>query len=154
MAPPPNLLSYLSIACWVTLLCVFSSPVSGYSLVTNADSSNFFSLVNFFTSLSNSDGIRDYTNGFVSYLDESHAFSSGLAKIVNGKIRLSADNTKVLNSNLEVQDSQYGRDSVRVESKFAFDKGLLMLDFTHMPPADCGVWPAFWTNNNVSRFLP
>ena len=141
MAPPPNLLSYLSIACWVTLLCVFSYPVSAYSLV------------NFFTSLSNSEGVRDYTNGFVNYLDDNHAFSSGLAKIINDKIRLSADNTKVLNSNLEVQDSQYSRDSVRVESKFTFDNGLLMLDFTHMPPADCGVWPSFWTINNV-KFSP
>mmetsp|Transcript_25085 Transcript_25085/g.52149 ORF Transcript_25085/g.52149 Transcript_25085/m.52149 type:complete len:563 (-) Transcript_25085:168-1856(-) len=35
------------------------------------------------------------------------------------------------------------RDSIRLEGKRFFDRGLFILDVRHMP-AGCGVWPAFW----------
>ncbi|OAA59155.1 glycoside hydrolase family 16 protein [Niveomyces insectorum RCEF 264] len=40
-----------------------------------------------------------------------------------------------------------GRDSIRLESKRVFNRGLLIGDFAHMPGNQCGVWPAFWTYN-------
>jgi hypothetical protein len=140
----------LTFTYWLAYLFCSPATVAGYSLVTSADSSNFFTLMNFVPSFANSDGIRDYTNGFVNYLTESVAFSTSLATTENGKVRLAVDNTTVLDQNLPVDGRNYGRDSVQVESRFTFDKGLLILDFTHMPPAVCGVWSAFWTINNVS----
>ena len=35
-----------------------------------------------------------------------------------------------------------GRPSVRLESKEAYTHGLFIADFAHMPPGQCGVWPA------------
>lgn len=35
-----------------------------------------------------------------------------------------------------------GRPSLRLESKEAFNHGLWIADFAHMPPSQCGVWPA------------
>lgn len=118
--------------------------------MANADSSNFFSVMNFVPSFADSDGIRDYTNGFVNYLTEGAAFSTGCATIENDQVRLAVDSTTILDQNLPVDDPNYGRNSVQLESSFTFDNGLLILDFTHMPPAVCGVWSAFWTINNVS----
>ncbi|KAF7543567.1 hypothetical protein G7Z17_g10641 [Cylindrodendrum hubeiense] len=33
---------------------------------------------------------------------------------------------------------------LRLESKESFERGLFIADFLHMPPSQCGVWPAFW----------
>ena len=35
------------------------------------------------------------------------------------------------------------RESVRLEGKRRFDRGLFILDVEHMP-SGCGVWPAWW----------
>ena len=35
------------------------------------------------------------------------------------------------------------RDSVRLEGKTRYDRGLFILDLRHLPTG-CGVWPAFW----------
>ena len=43
-----------------------------------------------------------------------------------------------------VQPGSRGRDSVRLESKAKYTKGLFILDLNHMPTG-CGTWPAFWT---------
>lgn len=38
-----------------------------------------------------------------------------------------------------------GRPSIRLESKEAYNHGLFIADFLHMPPSQCGLWPAFWS---------
>lgn len=35
-----------------------------------------------------------------------------------------------------------GRPSIRIESKESYNHGLFIADFAHMPPSDCGLWPA------------
>lgn len=40
------------------------------------------------------------------------------------------------------------RESIRLEGKRAFDRGLFIIDLRHMP-AGCGVWPAFWLTNEA-----
>lgn len=37
------------------------------------------------------------------------------------------------------------RNSVRIQSQFSFNGGLVIMDSVHMPTG-CGTWPAFWTN--------
>lgn len=38
-----------------------------------------------------------------------------------------------------------GRESVRLEGKKEYNKGLFVLDIKHMPGGICGTWPAFWS---------
>lgn len=38
--------------------------------------------------------------------------------------------------------SGLGRASVRVESVASYGEGLIVGDFTHLPPPQCGIWPA------------
>lgn len=38
-----------------------------------------------------------------------------------------------------------GRASTRVSSNKTYTRGLFIADIEHMPGAECGVWPAFWT---------
>jgi hypothetical protein len=52
------------------------------------------------------------------------------------KVRLGADSTNKYDS--------IGRKSVRLQSWGYFDNGLLVADFSHVPEAGCGMWPAFW----------
>jgi hypothetical protein len=57
---------------------------------------------------------------------------------------------------IETQKTDKGpRDSVRLEGKRQFNRGLFILDVRHMP-AGCGTWPAFWLvdelNWPVSKF--
>lgn len=45
----------------------------------------------------------------------------------------------------ETRNPASGRDSIRVESKKTYTKGLFIADIKHMPGSICGSWPAFWT---------
>lgn len=49
---------------------------------------------------------------------------------------MSVDNTSIIPLTLT------GRKSIWLESKDAFQHGLLIGDFEHMPGSDCGIWPA------------
>jgi hypothetical protein len=40
-----------------------------------------------------------------------------------------------------------GRSSVRLTSNDVYTEVLIIGDFTHVPAAICGTWPAFWTAN-------
>ncbi|OCL08148.1 glycoside hydrolase family 16 protein [Glonium stellatum] len=111
---------------------------ASYVLSKTYDQTNFF----------DSFAFRDFpdpTKGFVTYVDKATALSAGLAKIVNGKVYLGADNTTVLSP------QGPGRRSVRLESIDTFNNGLLVGDFDHMPGNACGIWPSFWTLNNAAK---
>lgn len=41
------------------------------------------------------------------------------------------------------------RESIRLEGKTRFDRGLFILDMDHMPTG-CGVWPAFWLTDEAN----
>jgi beta-glucanase (GH16 family) len=41
---------------------------------------------------------------------------------------------------------------VRLESKLKYTKGMFVADLFHMPEEACGVWPAFWTVNQVDSY--
>lgn len=50
-----------------------------------------------------------------------------------------------LNSTEDKYDpGSYGRKSVRLQSWDAFNHGLFVANFTHLPTPTCGAWPAFW----------
>ncbi|KAK7420855.1 hypothetical protein QQZ08_010184 [Neonectria magnoliae] len=81
----------------------------------------------------------DPTNGFVSYQNKEDAFAKSLYSVdpVTNVVRLGVDSTNKYALN-------EGRPSLRLESRESFNRGLFIADFLHMPPSQCGVWPAFW----------
>ncbi|EPQ60799.1 hypothetical protein GLOTRDRAFT_68755 [Gloeophyllum trabeum ATCC 11539] len=80
----------------------------------------------------------DPTHGTVTYVNQSTAFSSGLAYVTDdNKVIMKGDNTTWL------PEGAY-RNSVRVSSYTQYNTGLFILDVDRAPWG-CGVWPAFWT---------
>ncbi|KAG5935278.1 hypothetical protein E4U59_005693 [Claviceps monticola] len=82
----------------------------------------------------------DPSHGFVSYQSRPNAEARGLYSVdeSTGVVRLGVDHTNVL-------PLSGGRPSIRLESKEAYTHGLFVADFLHMPPSQCGLWPAFWS---------
>ncbi|KAG6068455.1 hypothetical protein E4U32_000608 [Claviceps aff. humidiphila group G2b] len=82
----------------------------------------------------------DPSHGFVSYQSRPNAEGRGLYSVdeSTGVVRLGVDHTNVL-------PLTGGRPSIRLESKEAYNHGLFVADFLHMPPSQCGLWPAFWS---------
>lgn len=94
---------------------------------------DFFEYFNFYTG-------ADPTNGWVNYLDQHSAESSGLVKVTEkGTVYIGVDHQKTLSP------SDKGRDSVRVGTHKYYGQSLVIADIAHMPGNACGSWPAFWT---------
>ena len=66
----------------------------------------------------------DPTNGYVNYVNQSYANATGLINTSDTSIYMSADSTNVAN--------EYGRKSVRVETKATFNGGLFILSLNHI----------------------
>ncbi|PHH84669.1 hypothetical protein CDD83_1579 [Cordyceps sp. RAO-2017] len=103
-----------------------------YSLAASYTGASFLSAFNWF------DGV-DPSNGFVAYQGRSGALAKGLFSVDEGTgvVRLGVDHKHTYRPD-------EGRPSIRLESKDTFDHGLFIADFLHMPPSQCGLWPAFW----------
>ncbi|OAA32150.1 glycoside hydrolase family 16 protein [Moelleriella libera RCEF 2490] len=82
----------------------------------------------------------DPSHGSVSYQSRPNAEAKGLFSVdeTTGVVRLGVDSTNKYSLG-------EGRPSIRLESKAAFNQGLFIADFLHMPPSQCGLWPAFWS---------
>jgi hypothetical protein len=83
--------------------------------------------------------ISDPTNGFVNYLTQSQAQSLGLYQVINNRVFIGVDNTTILDPYGGV-----GRNSVRLMSNNAYNHGLVIADFQHIPGSCCGSWPALY----------
>ncbi|EON97590.1 putative endo- -beta- protein [Phaeoacremonium minimum UCRPA7] len=84
----------------------------------------------------------DPSSGFVAYQSREAAYEQGLYSVdpVSDVVTLRVDTT-----NTYATDGSDGyRPSIRIESKEAFNHGLIIGDFAHMPGSVCGSWPAFW----------
>lgn len=104
-----------------------------YSLDCNFSGTTFFDNFNFWTA-------GDPTYGFVHYVDQATAEAYGMINVAEHPAEWRADATQVLDP-----DSALGRLSIRLTSIQSWTHGLFILDLVHMPPNQCGVWPAFWT---------
>ena len=112
------------------LLFFIRSTIAGYVLEDDYTPSNFFNMFSFWTS-------GDPTHGFVDYVSEATAQSSGLISTTSNGIYMGVDHTNM---------APNGRASVRLTSNKAYNAGsLVILDLQHMPGGICGTWPAFWT---------
>lgn len=113
-----------------SIFCAAGLANAAYTLEDSYDTSNFFKEFSFFSA-------PDPTQGFVKYLDAVPANQSGLAGYSNNAIYMGVDHTTM--------NPTAGRESIRVSSNKAYNKGLIIADITHMPDSTCGSWPAFWT---------
>ena len=79
----------------------------------------------------------DRAFGHVEYQSKENALKMGLVKYDNNEVYIGADH------NTSLAGSSYrGRPSVRLEAKEAYERGLFIARFTHLPSATCGSWPA------------
>lgn len=73
-----------------------------------------------------------------SYQSRQNAEQMGLYSIddSSGVVRIGVDSTH------QYSLLDRGRPSIRIESKETYEHGLFIADFLHMPPSNCGLWPA------------
>lgn len=99
-----------------------------YVRVASVDNTSFLEQFDFFTD-------TDPTNGYVDFVNETVALSTGLVRLGGGQIILAAETT----------DTSSPRRTVRVQSKRIYTQGIFLIDLEHVPTG-CGTWPAFWSS--------
>lgn len=114
-----------------------------YKLLEVQEGKNFFSHYDFF------DGPDSLGSaGYNMYVSESKATRLNIASVVNEKdTRTGKDEDFVYMSSSPTKEGP--RDSVRLEGKTRFDRGLFILDVRHMPDGP-GIWPAFWMTDEAA----
>lgn len=109
------------------------SPLK-YQLKDTYAGPSFFEQFNYFTE-------QDPTNGFVVYVNEEAATNLNLTH--------ATDTSAILRVDSFTPNAIGGRNSVRIESKKAYDMGLFIFDVMHTPHG-CGTWPALWMTDGAS----
>lgn len=105
-----------------------------YTLKDTYSGQSFFDQFNYFTE-------QDPTNGFVVYVNKDAATSLNLTH--------ATDASAILRVDTVTPNALGGRNSVRVESKKAYDMGLFIFDIIHTPHG-CGTWPALWMTDGAN----
>lgn len=133
--------SLVTLGATVLALSLGAKAEASYQLADSYDYTNFFDKFNFFESRYDTGVLEDYdpTHGFVRYRNKQDAHDLGLINTLGEELYLGVDHATILKADGK------GRNSVRIESKQMYKRGLIIADFTYLPPAKCGQWPAFWT---------
>lgn len=129
---------------------------------------NFFDFYNFYEG---PDSVG--SNGYITYVSEGRAKEIGIANITMEKDELdvyypsatstssgesSSSGRRTLKTDTKEEPFLYissaptekgPRESIRLEGKRRFNRGLFIIDVRHMP-AGCGVWPAFWLTDEAN----
>ena len=127
----------------VTTLCRHGSSVwnaltyqeltGPYKLVERQVGSDFFSFYDFYAG---PDTLG--SAGFNAYVSKERAWELGL-------VRIEGRSEDII---IQSAATDLGpRESIRLEGKRRFERGLFILDVSHIP-AGCGVWPAFWLTDD------
>jgi len=95
---------------------------------------SFFEQFTYFTE-------EDPTDGFVAYVSRETA--------TNFNLTYATDTSAILRVDSFTPNTLGGRNSVRVESKKAYDTGLFIFDIIHTPYG-CGTWPALWMTDGAN----
>ena len=118
-------------------------PVGPYRLVEAQEGPRFFSFYDFFNG---HDSIG--SAGYNMYVSQPRAEELGIASIITEEDSINGVNEEfIYMSSAPTQNGP--RDSVRLEGKKRFDRGLFILDVRHMPDG-CGVWPAWWLTDEAN----
>jgi hypothetical protein len=127
-------------------------PVGPYKLIERQEGMDFF---DYYTFYEGPDSVG--SNGYLNYVSEEMALRLGIANVTleedemkTGTLNISTRRkTESLNNTspfiyMKSSPTPDGpRNSIRLEGKRRFFRGLFIIDLRHMP-AGCGVWPAFW----------
>lgn len=106
-------------------------PIGPYELVECQEGRNFFDYYNFY------DGADSLGSaGYNTYVGKKRADKLGLIST------MTEDEQEYIYMKSEAT-KEGPRESIRLEGRTRFDRGLFILDVDHMPTG-CGVWPAFW----------
>jgi len=135
-------------------------PTGPYQILQCQEGNNFFDFYDFYDG-KDSEG----SAGYNTYVSEERAKTLGIANVTreqqqhqNSRSNSSHDtNSNNSNHDNKQEDMSFvymksasttdgPRESVRLEGRTLFNRGLFILDVRHMP-AGCGVWPAFWLTN-------
>jgi len=115
---------------FIALAVLASEASAAYSKIAeNWTGESLLNGFNFFTN-------PDPTHGHVKYVNANIAKQKGYTVATKDNLYIGVNHKDI---------SPNGRESVRIESKKSYTRGLFVLDVTHMPGEICGTWPAFWT---------
>jgi len=142
-------------------------PLGAYKIVELQEGDAFWHYYNFYIG---PDSIG--SNGYLNYVGKEKAFEIGIANVSVEAIqvgdvgattrRRALESMPIANATETPQPdtetfvymssapTENGpRDSIRLEGKRRFNRGLFIIDLHHMP-AGCGVWPAFWLTDEAN----
>ncbi|KAL1974921.1 hypothetical protein VTN31DRAFT_5125 [Thermomyces dupontii] len=105
-----------------------------YRLVDTYEGRNFFDQFRYWSD-------PDPTHGFVVYLNAEGAAYSNLT--------YASDDAAVIKVDTQYDNAIGGRNSIRIESKRTYDRGLFIFDIAHAPHG-CGTWPALWLSDTYN----
>ena len=128
-------------------------PVGPYELQSVQEGETFFDNYNFY------DGPDSLGSaGYNVYVSEERATEAGIANVTKENVEDAVATSESGGSVKKVEEFIYmssvpseggPRESVRLEGKERYDRGLFILDLRHMP-AGCGIWPAWWLTDEAN----
>ena len=142
-------------------------PVGAYKILELQEGDAFWNYYNFYIGPDSAG-----SNGYLNYIGRETAFEIGIANVSVEAIqvdnvsattrRRAQEGTPAANATdaapeetetfvyMSSAPTEKGpRDSIRLEGKRRFNRGLFIIDLHHMP-AGCGVWPAFWLTDEAN----
>lgn len=140
-----------------------NNPLGSYQLIERQEGDDFFSHYTFYEG---PDSVG--SNAYINYVAEEKARQIEVANIsyevdvldefyqrrnLNGtddEVRNVMPPKKEPFLYLKTAPTDAGpRDSIRLEGKTRFNRGLFIIDIRHMP-SGCGTWPAFWLTDEAN----
>eukprot|EP00569_Conticribra_weissflogii_P010080 CAMPEP_0171375102 /NCGR_PEP_ID=MMETSP0879-20121228/16021_1 /TAXON_ID=67004 /ORGANISM="Thalassiosira weissflogii, Strain CCMP1336" /LENGTH=467 /DNA_ID=CAMNT_0011884583 /DNA_START=93 /DNA_END=1496 /DNA_ORIENTATION=- len=123
------------------ILLVATGP---YRLVEAQEGQRFFDSYEFY------DGPDSLGSaGYNTYVGKAVAKTLEIASVRKDLDPVSTKEEEFVYMSSSPNDEKGLRDSVRLEGKRRFERGLFLLDVRHMPDG-CGVWPAFWLTDEAN----
>lgn len=154
-----------------------NQPVGPYRLLERQEGDEFFDFYNFYEGRDSvgSNGFNTYVSEeraleleIVNVTMEEDILDAMIANITESRHRTNTSTTNHDDDDDFVQENQTitpmkpfvymssassskdnPRESIRLEGKRRFNRGLFVIDLRHMP-AGCGVWPAFWLTDEAN----
>ena len=127
---------------YIQARCGMLVPTGPYRLIEAQEGSKFFDSYEFY------DGPDSLGSaGHNTYVSKARAEELNIVSIVSESNPITNQKEEFVYMSSSPSDKG-PRNSVRLEGKMRFNRGLFLLDVRHMPDG-CGVWPAFWLTDEA-----